>query len=165
MGSCRFGRHLPTQRMRSPKGFPAWRWVISQLGPKQQCPTTFFRACNGSPGKFTFWGSRPTVCTSSPQPWEPWEPPNTASYAGLLQNSGGVSADSLPQIDIVSPDILAGRDVNLASLLIPGFKSQKDTNQLHLVMDGDVILLKGLTDSRLNKKKDYSGIHPGFHYV
>ena len=96
-------------------------------------------------------------------------PANTASYAGLLQNSGVVSADSLPQIDFLSPqlqaDILASKDVNLASLLIPVFKSQEDPNQRHLVVDGDVIPLKGLTDSRLNKKTDHSGIHPGFHYV
>ena len=41
---------------------------------------------------------------------------------------GAVPADSLPQIDLVSPqlrqDILAGKDVNLAALLIPGYKGQ-----------------------------------------
>ena len=82
----------------------------------------------------------------------PWEPPIMASYAGLLQNSGRVLADSLLQIDIVSPqlwaDILAGMDVNLASLPIPGFKSHEDPNQCHLVVDGDVIPLKWLTSHK-----------------
>ena len=49
-------------------------------------------------------------------------------------------------------DILASKDVNLALLPIPGFKSQEVPNQRHLVVDGDVIPLKGLKDSSLNKK-------------
>ena len=143
-----------------PKGLPqpgvgqsrSWYQINSAQPP--------FSVLGSAPqGNLRFWGASQqyappalSLLTTS----RPWEPPDAASYAGLLQNSGGVSADSLPQIDIVSPqlraDILAGKDVNLALLLIPGFKSQEDPNQCHLVVDGDVYPLKGLADSRQNKK-------------
>ena len=66
----------------------------------------------------------------------------------------GVASDSLPHIDIVSPqirrDIISGKDINLAALLIPGYKGELENNR-HLVQGDQVIALRPLSDSRLQK--------------
>ena len=65
----------------------------------------------------------------------------------------GVPSDSLPHVDIISPsvkkDIIMGKDINLASLLIPGYRT--DAMDRHLVQGSEIIPLKALSDSRLNR--------------
>ncbi len=84
----------------------------------------------------------------------------TLNFGGMPNGSQGlgVASDLLPQIDIVShtvrKDIIAGKNVNLAALLIPGYKS--DTLDKHLIKGSEVIALKSATDSRLNKKLSLS---------
>ncbi len=69
-------------------------------------------------------------------------------------NALGVASDSLPHVDIVNPsvrkDIISGKDINLASLLIPGYKSDS-TLVRHLVQGSEVIPLKSLNDTRLSR--------------
>ena len=64
------------------------------------------------------------------------EPPGTLPVAAW--RPGAVPADSLPQIDLLSPqlhqDILAGKDVNLAVLLIPGYKGPGEYKQRALMV-------------------------------
>ena len=78
-------------------------------------------------------------------------PPGVAN----LIRSAGVSADSLPLLDPISPslrsDILAGKNINLATLLIPGFKPQDEVTERSLVMGEDIVPLKPLTDQRLHR--------------
>ena len=66
----------------------------------------------------------------------------------------GVSADSVPHVIIVSPsirrDIIAGKDINLASLLIPGYKTDLEQTR-HLMVGDEVVPLKPLTDTRLHR--------------
>lgn len=68
--------------------------------------------------------------------------------------SVGYASDSLPRVDIVSPsirrDIIAGKDVNLAALLIPGYNTD-DSSSRHLVRGSEIVPLKPLTDSRLTR--------------
>ena len=64
-------------------------------------------------------------------------------------------ANSLPWIDLVSPqlrqDILAGKDINLAALLILGYKGPGEYEQRSLMIAEEIIPLKPLTDPRVNK--------------
>ena len=64
---------------------------------------------------------------------------------------GGIPADSLLQIVLVSPqlcqNILSGKDVNLAALFIPG---PGEYEQRSLMVDEEVIPLKPLNDPRVN---------------
>ncbi len=64
----------------------------------------------------------------------------------------GVPSNSVPLVDIVAPsikkDIIAGRYVNLASLLI---SSSNDSAVRELSLGTSSILLKPLADSRLNR--------------
>ena len=89
---------------------------------------------------------------------------STASFPGnpgnparnQLGESAGVALDSLPTIDIVSPqlraDILAGKDINLAALLIPGYRgSEHEACSRHLVVGDETVPLKPLTDSRMDR--------------
>lgn len=68
--------------------------------------------------------------------------------------SNGVPSDSLPQIDIVTPsvrrDIIMGKDINLAALLIPGYKTDSGTDR-HLIKEGEIIPLKSPSDTRLSR--------------
>jgi hypothetical protein len=80
-----------------------------------------------------------------------------SSIPGLNITRGvsvGYASDSLPRIDIVSPstrkDIIAGRDINLAALLIPGYNTDESSSR-HLVKGSEIIPLKPLTDSRLTR--------------
>ena len=63
---------------------------------------------------------------------------NTAENSGML--SQGVGADSLPHIDVLSSqlrsDILAGKDVNLAAILLPDLWGS-DNNQRHFMVGQD----------------------------
>ena len=67
--------------------------------------------------------------------------------------SDGVPMSNLPQIEIISPairkDIIAGKDINLACLLMPGYKP--DDSSRHMIMGNQAIPLKPLSDSRLNR--------------
>ena len=83
--------------------------------------------------------------------------PNLTSHyipSNLVSPSNGVPSDSLPQIDIVSPsvrrDIIVGKDINLAALLIPGYKSDSTTDR-HLVKGSEIIPLKSPGDTRLSR--------------
>jgi hypothetical protein len=66
----------------------------------------------------------------------------------------GVASDNLPHIDIIAPsvrrDIIAGKDINLAALLVPGYKGDIQSER-HLVQGGEIIPLKPLTDDRFNR--------------
>ena len=68
----------------------------------------------------------------------------------------GVPSSALPQIEIVSPalrnDIIQGRDVNLASLLIQGFTSDGELGQRTAAAGDDVVPLKPLRDHRLTRQ-------------
>lgn len=68
---------------------------------------------------------------------------------------GAVAADSLPRIERVSPqmrqDILTGKDINLAALLIPGYRGPGEFEQRSLIVGQEVHTLKPLTDHRVNK--------------
>ena len=74
--------------------------------------------------------------------------------AGRNDMSWGIPSDSLPHVDIISPsmkrDIIMGKDVNLAALLIPGFKNDSGLTR-HLVQGSEVIALKTQPDTRLNR--------------
>ena len=67
---------------------------------------------------------------------------NTPSLPGTIPPAAGrpgaVPADSLPRIDLVSPQlrqyILAGKDVNLAALLILGYKGPGEYEQRSLMI-------------------------------
>lgn len=71
-----------------------------------------------------------------------------------LQTQGVASGD-LPYIDIVSPqlrqDIVQGKDVNLASLLIRGYTSEYERSQRYVVTADDAIPLKPMKDNRLSR--------------
>ena len=66
----------------------------------------------------------------------------------------GVAADLVPNVRIVSPsirrDIISGKDINLAALLIPGYKTDLESTR-HLMVIGEAIPLKTLTHSRLSR--------------
>ena len=47
-------------------------------------------------------------------------------------------------------DIISGKDINLAALLIPGYRGELENNR-HLVQGDEVIALRPLSDSRLQK--------------
>ena len=85
----------------------------------------------------------------------PLQQGNSNHAISLMTKSYGVASDSLPHIDLVSPvvrrDIIAGKDVNLAALLIPGHKSDSDFVNRHLVQGNDIITLKPLSDLRLKR--------------
>ena len=70
----------------------------------------------------------------------------------LLDSTGDAPGD-LPLVELVSPsirrDIQAGKDVNLACLLIPGYKPQD--GQRHVIVGDEAFSLRPLQDSRLNK--------------
>ena len=79
---------------------------------------------------------------------------------------GAVPADSLPQIDLVSPqlrqDTLAGKDVNLAALLIPGYKGPGEYEQRSLMVGEEVIPLKPPNDPHANKALTTSEVIKAF---
>ena len=105
-----------------------------------------------------------TVCqekwsTLIPAPSSAAPATNTPGLPGAIPPAAGrpgaVPADSLPRIDLVSPqlrqDILAGKDVNLAALLIPGYKGPGEYEQRSLMIGEKIIPLKPLTDPRVTK--------------
>ena len=67
-------------------------------------------------------------------------------------SSDGVPMSSLPQVEIISPqirkDIIAGKDINLVCLLLPGYSEEHNR---HVIVNDQVIPLKPLTDHRLQK--------------
>ena len=81
-------------------------------------------------------------------------PTYTVSRPGRLMN--GAASDSLPFVEIVSPqlrrDIILGKNINLPSLLIPGAKSgDSDLTNRSILIGEETIPLKPLTDPRLQK--------------
>jgi hypothetical protein len=97
---------------------------------------------SGTYGSDTVW-----IPTTYPIPVNGFSPETAVSQSFGL----GVSSDSLPHIDIViRRDIIMGKDINLASRLIPGFKSESSSTR-HLVQGDEVIQLKPLSDSRLSR--------------
>ena len=62
----------------------------------------------------------------------------------------------LPHVEIVSPqlraDIIQGKDVNLASLLIQGFTSEGEQSQRSILVGTECIPLKPLRDHRLSRQ-------------
>lgn len=71
-----------------------------------------------------------------------------------LQTQGTPSGD-LPFIELVSSqlrsDIVQGKDVNLASLLIQGYTSESELGQRFLVFGSEAVPLRPLKDQRLKK--------------
>lgn len=92
-------------------------------------------------------------CTPQQSLW-PGHNANASAPATMYQGTCGVASDALPQIDIISPsvrrDIITGKDINLAALLIPGYKGEQGQIR-HLVQGSEVVQLKPLTDNRLNR--------------
>lgn len=72
----------------------------------------------------------------------------------------GFASSDLPHVENVSPqlrnDIIQGRDVNLASLLIQGFTSEWEQCQRTILVGADVIPLKPLRDHRLSRQLNIS---------
>ncbi len=77
---------------------------------------------------------------------------NSDSSASLNMTmfDAGVAADLVPHVSIVSPsirrDIIAGKDINLSALLIPGYKTDVESTR-HLMVGVEAIPLMPLTDS------------------
>jgi hypothetical protein len=69
------------------------------------------------------------------------------SGASLLFSQTGVSSSSLPALHIISPelkkDILAGKDINLAKLLVPNYT---ESAPREMMLGGASISLKPLAD-------------------
>jgi hypothetical protein len=80
-------------------------------------------------------------------------------FGGVISNQLGVPSDSLPEIDVVSPtlrrDIILGKDINMSSLLISGYKSEQ-MSCTHFLYGSEVIQLKNAPDSRLNRQLSLS---------
>ena len=80
------------------------------------------------------------------------QPPSTPRACSQLAaaNFNGVPSDSLAEVEIISPqlrrDIVKGKDVNLSSLLIPGFNPDGDMR--HIVSNSEVYQLWSF-DNRL----------------
>ena len=74
-------------------------------------------------------------------------------FAVAHSDTNGVPADLVASVDVISPsikkDIILGKDINLACLLISGFNEEHI--QRNLVVGNDVVPLRTLTDSRLSK--------------
>ena len=68
----------------------------------------------------------------------------SASGGSIPTAANGVLTDTVSEIEIISPqllrDIIKGRDVNLSTLLIPGYNPNGDLR--HIVSDGVVYLSK-----------------------
>ena len=105
------------------------------------------------PSSQELWSTNvPAASSAAPMP-PPARP--AVRQPQLAGRPGAVVADDLPRVELVSPqlrqDILAGKDVNLASLLIPGYKGPGELEQRSLLIGQDVIPLKPLSDPRVNK--------------
>jgi hypothetical protein len=65
-------------------------------------------------------------------------------------NANGVPSDAVPEVELISPqlrrDILRGKDINLATLLIPGYNPDGDLR--HIVSNSEVYQLKA-NDTRI----------------
>lgn len=90
-------------------------------------------------------------------PYEAGAPPVMPVTAQFQQQHGpnGVPSEALQHVEIISPqlrrDIVKGKDINLCSLLIPGYNPDNDANR-HLVVGGEVVPLKPLSaDGRLSR--------------
>ena len=79
--------------------------------------------------------------------------PSDCQPSNPLLTSRGIHPNTLPPMDIVTSQvrsqISSGKDVNLAALLIPGYSG--DVIQRTITVGNDILPLKPLTDSRLNK--------------
>jgi len=70
----------------------------------------------------------------------------------LQQTNRGIPSGSLPMVETVTPqmrhNIIQGKDINLASLLIPNYKPE---TQRTIVIGQEAVPLKPLTDTRLTR--------------
>ncbi|XP_070580575.1 uncharacterized protein [Ptychodera flava] len=70
----------------------------------------------------------------------------------LLQGRG-IPSERLPNVELVSPairrDILSGKDINLACLLIPGYNYHD--GERHIIIGNEALSLKPLQDGRVNR--------------
>ncbi len=135
---------------------------ISDRAPSQSAPSAHLdHAERGTPPGFPWdttddvtrppthgWG----ISAGQPDPSMHRAPPVNINNNSTLA-SAGTPADQLKHIAVVSPqlkkDIIAGKDVNLACLLIPNYSQQRDGRQFTL--DEDTILLKPMSDNRLTR--------------
>ncbi len=80
--------------------------------------------------------------------------PEAAPPSVPITGQHGVPMGSLPHIELVSPelreDILKGKDINLATLLIPNYRPESYHREM--VIGQEAVPLKPLTDSRLNRQ-------------
>jgi hypothetical protein len=78
--------------------------------------------------------------------------PDFPSPEGNLMGQSGVSVNSLPSADFVSPslrrDILSGKDICLAALMIPDFK---ESVPKEVILGGDTFSIKAQNDKRLTR--------------
>ena len=79
--------------------------------------------------------------------------PAPGNYGNLLNSSNGVASDSVAQVELVTPqvrrDILSGKDINMATLLIPDYNHA--SQERHIIIGNDIVPLKPLTDQRTIK--------------
>jgi hypothetical protein len=87
--------------------------------------------------------------------------PEMCSTSGLFANTStrGIPSDQLPFVELVSPqirrDILSGKNINLATLLISGHKGESyEGLSSHLVLGDQTVPLKQIADIRLNRPLD-----------
>ena len=78
-------------------------------------------------------------------------PPASPTWSGQLGCQLTACPYSIPISPSLRSDILAGKNINLATLLIPGFKPQDEVTERSLVMGEDIVPLKPLTDQRLHR--------------
>jgi hypothetical protein len=95
------------------------------------------------------------LAASAVQPGQTSAPlPVPGGPVAALHTQGTASGD-LPRVELISSqlrtDIIQGKDVNLASLLIQGFTSESELGQRFLVTGSGAVPLKPLTDHRLKK--------------
>ena len=115
----------------------------------------------------------PTIPTVPATPWVHTIPavstlpaaPSTATGAALVPNAGnlasssqGVPSNLVPHIELVTPqqrkDILSGKDVNLATLLIPNYV--ENSQDRHMIVGADVIPLRPAPDQRTTRNLNVS---------
>ncbi len=79
--------------------------------------------------------------------------PSPQSTGNLPSMSFGVSSDSVCHVELITPqqrkDIISGKDINLATLLIPSY--HESSQDRHIVMGNEVLPLKPLSDPRTTR--------------
>lgn len=131
----------------------------------QPMPGTSYNNIPGpssQPGSADAQGRAPTSFRQDGGPWQSGgssdafinnsSPGGRSSLQQALQTQGVASGD-LPHVELISSqlkqDIIHGKDVNLASLLIRGYTSEWERSQRFVVTVDEAIPLKPLKDHRL----------------